>query len=98
MKEHKFVGTIIDKSYYEMYAGTFRGKPALFKMCEVCDTPRVMVIGTKGVDRELARGRYHDCETYKYLGIRWDGWHEFRFISNPPYGQSPIVAMQEKER
>ncbi len=48
-----------------------------------------------GEGRELARGRYHDCETYKYLGIRWDDWHEFRFVSNPPYGESPAVALSK---
>ncbi len=92
MKEHKFVGTIIDKSYYDLYDGIFKDQAAKFRMCAVCDTPIVMVIGS-GNERQLARGRYHECETYKYLGIRWDDWHEFRFVSDPSYGDSPLVAM-----
>ena len=83
-KGHRFVGTIIDKSYYDLYDGIFKDQAARYKMCEMCDTPRVLLIGS-GKEKELARGRYHHCEDlddpYKYILAKWDDTHSFRFIS-----------------
>ena len=78
-KEHKFVGTIIDKSYYALYDGIFKDQAARYKMCEICDTPRVLTIGS-GEERQLARGKYHDCENYKYICAKWDDTYSFKFL------------------
>ena len=83
MKEHKFVGTIIDESYFKPYRGMFydihegkiRARGALLKICECCGAPRPLTIEDK-----MTRGQYHDCEKMFVFGsLRWE-WGQFVFI------------------
>lgn len=53
----KFIGTIIDKSYFDMWE---EGEN-LYKMCMSCDKPRLL--RDKG---GLTRGGKHYCEDNKY--------------------------------
>jgi len=68
--DRKFVGTIIDSSYFIPYEKNGN----TYKMCEMCDKPRVLMI--KGV---LARGKQHDCDVPRLIGLKWE-WGQFAFI------------------
>ena len=71
-RTHKFVGTIIDESYFRPY----HDLGDLWKICEMCGEPRILIR-----NGEFTRGKYHDCEKLFVFGaLRWE-WGQFIFIS-----------------
>lgn len=71
---NKFIGTIIDKSYFDFY----RENDNLYQMCCSCDRPRLLR------DKDgLTRGKKHYCEDKKNWGwvyfMNWE-WGQFVFI------------------
>jgi len=56
----KFIGTIIDKSYFDFY----KESDNLYQMCYSCDKPRLLR------DKDgLTRGKKHYCEGNKFYWI-----------------------------
>ena len=71
---NKFIGTIIDKSYFDLW----KEGENVYRMCSICDKPQVLR------DRDgLTRGKKHYCEDKRNWGwtyfTNWE-WGQFVFI------------------
>ena len=70
----KFIGTIIDKSYFELY----KEGENVYRMCCICDKPQILR------DKDgLTRGRKHYCEDKRNWGWTYftdPQWGQFVFI------------------